>query len=64
MPHAGQGGEGLRRHERINGDLAYSIYKALVCLSTSVYDHAAGRVGLACLDGEATCFSFVVRTRA
>jgi len=35
-----------------------------VCLSTSVYDHAAGRVGLACLDGEATCSSLVVRTRS
>ena len=26
-----------------------------VCLSTSVYDHPAGRVGLAVLDGTATC---------
>ena len=48
----------------LRGEILQCCVDDAVCLSTSVYDHAAGRVGLACLDGEATCSSLVVRTRA
>ena len=59
-----EGGAGRLPVEAGQADAAGGVVVDAVCLSTSVYDHAAGRVGLACLDGEATCSSLVVRTRS
>lgn len=47
----------------MRGELLQICVNKEVCLSTSVYDHATGGVGLAVLDGAVTCSSLTVSTR-